>query len=567
MVAITNTTSLTFLKEAIDTTLSEAEASLEAFAEERGDAATLDQCAGAFHQLRGISQVLELNAATLMSEEMELAAEALKRQRDRALIQALGNAIVLLSRYFEYVQLKDSALPELLIGGINELRRAGGKSLIQESHFFSVDLARAREPAAGPGEPAALVEQGRRLRHMYQVGLLGLLRGDNRDAHLKLMARALQRVDRLCGDCAQSRFWWVARAATESLAVDRMVITPARKALLAQYDRQLKKLVYDGERALAQEAPLLLIKESVFLASLGSGATDCAAEVRAVFGAGQGISDADLQRELALMTGSRGSVIRSVAGALKDEINQIKDTLDLAAQGVADTDYAAVAGGLRRVASTLEMVGKEQEAGVLRQRADAIAGWPADTDVESADFHALVDDLLAAENTVASLERSLAPSDDVRRDATNSNISLYQLDDARMTVVGECRAGLALAKRSLASYMDNQWDPMHISNLPGTFATISGGLMFLELERACRVIAACRRHIEERLLRGDQPPGQPAMETLADALTGIDYYLESMEERKPIGEGVLDVSERAVAELGYPVTGQAERGGPESDRG
>ena len=44
------------------------------------------------------------------------------------------------------------------------------------------------------------------------------------------------------------RSWWVARAATESLATDGMVITPARKALLAQYDRQLKKLVYDGER-------------------------------------------------------------------------------------------------------------------------------------------------------------------------------------------------------------------------------------------------------------------------------------------------------------------------------
>ncbi|HBP69825.1 MAG TPA: hypothetical protein DD717_16695, partial [Alcanivorax sp.] len=83
------------------------------------------------------------------------------------------------------------------------------------------------------------------------------LRGDNRDAHLRLMARALARVDNLCGRCANSRFWWVARAATESLAEDRMVITPARKALLAQYDRQLKKLVYDGERALAQEAPLL----------------------------------------------------------------------------------------------------------------------------------------------------------------------------------------------------------------------------------------------------------------------------------------------------------------------
>ena len=43
------------------------------------------------------------------------------------------------------------------------------------------------------------------------------------------------------------------------------------------------------------------------------------------------------------------------------------------------------------------------------------------------------------------------------------------------------------------------------------------------------------------------------METLADALTSIDYYLESMEENKPIGDGVLDVAEESVHELGYPI--------------
>ncbi|ASK33936.1 Hpt domain-containing protein [Alloalcanivorax mobilis] len=557
MVAITNTTSLTFLKDAIDTTLGEAEANVEAFAEDQAQPAVLDQCAESFHQLRGISQMLELSAAALLSEEMELACQELKRHGERPLMQALSNAVVLLGRYFEYVQLKDRTLPEMLIGGINELRRAAGKALIQESHFFSVDLSRPRTPPAAPGDHIALARQSRRLRHMYQVGLLGLLRGQNRDAHLRLMARALERVDGLSGAGANSRFWWVARAATETLAVDGLVITPARKALLAQYDRQLKKLIYDGDHALQQEAPLLLIKESLYLTSLGAGSGPAAAEVRAAFALERGASDADLQRELALMTGSRGSVIRSVAGALKDEINQIKETLDLAAQGVADVDYRAVAEGMRRVASTLEMVGKESEAAALRERATQVAGWPADTDVDSGDFHALVDDLLAAENIVASLERSLAPSDDVRRAATNSRISLYQLDEARMTVVGECRAGLALAKRSLAAYMENQWDPMHLSNLPGTFASISGGLMFLELERACQVVKACRAQIEEQLIGASQPPGQPVMETLADALTGIDYYLESMEEQKPIGDGVLDVAEQAVAELGYPVTHDA----------
>jgi hypothetical protein len=43
------------------------------------------------------------------------------------------------------------------------------------------------------------------------------------------------------------------------------------------------------------------------------------------------------------------------------------------------------------------------------------------------------------------------------------------------------------------------------------------------------------------------------METLADAVTGVDYFLESIEEHKPIGEGVLEVAESSMEELGFAV--------------
>lgn len=551
MVAITNTTSLTFLKEAIDTTLGESESSLEAFAENQAEGAALERCIDAFQQLRGICQMLELDAATVMAEDMVLTAREVQRRPEPPLIQALGNAIVLLGHYLEYVQLSGSPLPEVLVAGINELRQAAGRAPLPESQFFQVDESLPRTPPGPSADVDGLARQSRRLRHMYQVGLLGLLRGQDRRTHLRLMLRAMERIDRLAG----GKRWWLARAALESLLHDDMALTAARRALLARYDRQLKALVYDGAGALEREPPAELLRECLYLSALGSGKGDAATEVRSAFGLRERPADANLQRELALMTGSKGSVIRSVAGALKEEINQIKDTLDMAAQGVADTDYGAVAEGLGRIASTLDMIGENEAAQGLRRRAEDVAGWRPGGEVDSDAFHALVDDLLAAENTIATLERSLAPADDVRREVNNDRISRYQLDEARMTVVGECRAGLALAKRSLASYMEQQWDTMHLSNLPGTFASVVGGLTFLDLERACAVTNACRCYIEKELIGGSEAPTVTAMETLADALTAIDYYLESMEEQKPIGEGVLDVAEQAVGALGYPTGG------------
>jgi hypothetical protein len=556
MVAITNTTSLTFLKEAIDTTLTEAENQLEAFSDDRSRQDELQHCAQAFQQLRGICQVVELPAAALMSEEMALAARELQDKVSDARIQALSNAIVLLTRYFDYVQLKNRTLPALLIGGINELRRSGGKGLIQESHFFSADLSRQRSPEAPQREMSVseLSDLSRRLRHMYQVGLLGVLRGQGNATNLKLMARALVRLDRAAGQCGLSRFLWVAQAVLTAMYCDQMAITPARKALLSQYDRQLKKLVYDGDQAVTEEAPLLLIKESLFIVSLSAEDSGTIGDVKQAFGLKSEVSDTVLQRELALMTGASGSVIRSVASAMRDEIADLKESLDLASQGVADTNYQSVAASLNRLGSTLDMINKDDESRAIKLRAREVSKWAPDQNVEGEAFHGLVDDLLIVENVVAGLERSISPEDDVHRTANNTNISLYQLDDARMTVVGECRAGLALAKRSISSFMDNNWDAMHLSNLPGTFASIAGGLMFLELDRAKAVTEACHKYISNRLLSGDQVPTRENMETLADALTGVDYYLESMEEQKPIGDGVLEVAEESMNALGFPVS-------------
>ena len=67
MVAITNTTSLTFLKEEIDITLNEAEKHLEAYVSDSHSQERLESCLTAFQQLRGIFQMLELPAATLLS--------------------------------------------------------------------------------------------------------------------------------------------------------------------------------------------------------------------------------------------------------------------------------------------------------------------------------------------------------------------------------------------------------------------------------------------------------------------------------------------------------------------
>ena len=102
--------------------------------------------------------------------------------------------------------------------------------------------------------------------------------------------------------------------------------------------------------------------------------------------------------------------------------------------------------------------------------------------------------------------------------------------------------------------MDSSWDGMHLNNVPTTLKSVWGGLVFLQLHRAAAVVSACESFIDKKLIKdGSLTPTYQLMETLADAVSSIDYYLEGMEDNKPIGDGILEVAEESMRELGFPV--------------
>ena len=77
--------------------------------------------------------------------------------------------------------------------------------------------------------------------------------------------------------------------------------------------------------------------------------------------------------------------------------------------------------------------------------------------------------------------------------------------------------------------------------------------MFLNLERAAGILFNATKYIEDKLLGGNSVAANDNdLDTLADAITSVDYYLESMVQDKPMGEGILEVAEESMEALGYP---------------
>ncbi len=338
---------------------------------------------------------------------------------------------------------------------------------------------------------------------------------------------------------------WGSGAGSPSGGVE---LTDGRKRLLSQLEQQLRLLTLPG--GTSQPVDMNVLANALAIVGLGeSGAK--VAEVQSAFELSSScISQSQLQLQHNSMFGPGGSVIKTVAAVLKDEIAHIKDVLDIIARGAQQEEesYQTVAEEITKSSQTLIMLSLNDVAAAMRRQADIVRGWhefPGETEL-----NALVDVLLQADNSVAALDKEMTPGSQTV--VNNARISIHQLDEARSMLVAESRAGMSLVKRAILSYIESQGDGLHLANVPATLQSTSGGLSFLMAERGAGVLRSCAAFID-RLVNAKAMPPMSVIETFADAIACVDYFLEGLEVNKPVSDNVFDIGEESVAELGFPV--------------
>lgn len=557
---VTGATSLSLVRDELFATMEEAEQSLEHFIIDRNNGGLLQQAVENLKQVRGTLSLIELTGAELLAQEiLQLAMDipvGAGPERDTQLA-ALSNGLYVLARYLESVDASRQEMPELLLPPINALRRAAGQPALPESFFFSVRLDHARPAIAAPArEPAARTAESRRLRQMYQVGLLGFIRENNVPASLKLMGRALSRLDMLHANTPAGRLCWLASAALEAQHDGQLLPRPSRKQLFSRVDRELRQLIGNS----AHEPPRSLLKELLYLVALAESSGPLASQVREIFSLGPlPFTDHLLEDETQRLAGPGQAVMRSLSSAIREELTSLKDQLDLIERQTAPAEaYGTLHSLLGKLAKTLGMVGLSSAGSALQAQLGAVSGWTAETPPSPPELLKLADAVLYVESMVASLERG------ERRDARPQSVqpgneaqafANHQFTEACIVVIGEATAGLALAKRAITAYLESNGEKLHLANVPFSLMAVRGGLRFLEQDRAAELIGACADFIQKQMLEGVQMPSEQVLETLADALTSLEYYLEggAILRRDDSRVSVLDLAAESVRALGMPV--------------
>jgi len=566
-VVAVNLNSLALVREELDATMQRAAGEFEAFLLDSSNREAAENCTTDMTQIAGTLRLIQFTAAALLAEEMAAALRDIATATGpsaEALAGALSHAFFVLPRYIEFVITRQFLEPILIIPYVNELRVARRQPLMPEYQFERRELGVQSVQPLPAAEQLFDQRSLERLRQMYQVGLLAILRQQNPLLNLQLIARASARFARQTDPASSAGIWYLAAAVAECLARGGLTLNLNRRRTLGIIERLMARYLKGGETALASAIDPAFRRELVFLLALSAHREGGLAGVAINAFAIPHLQPDDkvLTEQAEAMRGPGLEAIESVVKVLKEELRSAKDILEIAAQNqsISADDAGPLFETLNRVADTLRMVNLKAPSNILHEQLQQVQTWAGQKNgVPAEQFLALADALLFIESSLSALYRNELRSSDLEQvtDAMRKQIVAdSQLAEAARIVIDELQAGIALCKRAITSYVESNFDPVHIANVAITLNSVRGGAQILNHVRAANILKSSAAFVDAhgKDKQHSGPQRHQLLETLADALIGLEYYFTELAARRVPDEKILAVAEESLAALGYAVT-------------
>ncbi len=550
---------LSWVKNEIDTTMQQARQALEAHVETPDDESQLRFCLNYLHQVNGTLQMVELYGASMLAEELERVTQAIIDKRvsnhDDA-YEGLMRGLMQLPDYLEKLQAGQPDYPIILLPLINDLRATRNAGLLTESALFSPDLeVDAPIPFERVEQPIDTL--ARKLRHAYHLGLLNVFRGTDAKSGLKKISAVVEKLRHASNDPDASRMLWAAGGVIEALQDQGIDSSVAVKLLLGQVDRQVKKIIDKGEFALSNEPPKDLLKNLLYyVASSNSGGLRVK-ELKDAFHLASVMPDNEtLTRARADLSAPNAALMRTVSTVLLDDLAQVKETLDVFMRTKDRNNSGApviMSAKLAQMADTLGMLGFGDQRHILQDQVTSLNEMSASkreiTDASLMDVASalLGIEAILHEPTGTPVDTSARPTSD------ESQMRVFQDPERRKLikrVVDEAKVDLNVIKEAFHEYGRAPKQIQILNDVPGLLDRIRGSLSIMGLDRAANILKLTAHYVQNKILEPGARPEPRALELLADAISSVEYYLESLVESWGHPTAILDVAEQALVDLG-----------------
>jgi len=257
---------------------------------------------------------------------------------------------------------------------------------------------------------------------------------------------------------------------------------------------------------------------------------------------------AEIEHARNSLGGRNRAVLDTVGTELKNELQRIKDALDLHMRlGQGPTQLQPQVQELDRVADTLAMM--EFEAArevVLKQRhllQSVVSGARTlDNTVLLDVANALLQVEAVLDDQATSVQAGLRPDED------SVAAEVRRTTEA---VAKEAIANFVTAREAIVAFIETNWDHSYLNEIPRLLDEVIGALHILELQQPAAYLTGIGQYVSVELLENRRVPGSRQMDTLADAMASFEYWLEALRDRRPNSQEILDITRSSLESLRY----------------
>lgn len=549
---------IAWVREDLDETLDTVRDGLESFAEDRDRPEFLAMVRDQVERLHLTFQTMQQEGVGILTGEMLDVCRNMLEKPDAVsddALNALTDAIVVLPAYLDRLQSGHEDLPVLLLPTLNELRATYDESLMSEGALFAPELdvivpelSGCEADHVGENEIEAFA---RRTRGQYQGALLGWLKEQSRDELIEPMQQVCKTLHIRMARMDLRRLWWIAGQVMQGLrerAIDNDL--PLRR-LFARLDLTLKALVEGGEDGPAKDTLTALSRALLFYAAQARPGCTATDSLRECFRLEELIPDREaLLRARGAVTGRDAGLFHSIGEAVREELAQVKDTLDMELRTgrVERTQRDASHKTLGHLADTLTMLDLPVAARAVEDLLPALesADDVSNTDLDSP-LLGLAQKLLEVESVLNAHIRVLGEpiEEEEYRGFTGLPPQEQRLIFGAM--LDECVASLHETQDAVRERLENRE-----ADVSSGIGLIAGAMEVAQQDEVAALATGLNGALRSVL---DQPAGKdtPHLEPLTDAIAAMELFLVGCRDEQAGTERFLDVLRDRLS--GLPGTG------------
>lgn len=521
---------LNWVRDEIEGTLAQAQAAINAFAEDESDKTQIHFCTNCMHQVRGTLQMLEFHGAALLAEEMEALSEDIGEDKvtDKGTAYEIFlSAILKFKSYLNRYAEDKSDLPIILMSTINKMRVCRNEELVAVGNLIEVDI-----DSVEPVRSADILElsgdinrEVKRIRSEYQQGLLGFIRDTAAVDDIGTMTAAVKKLWQLGERVTYSKLWWVAYVYLLQFAQQNETPDITAQNFAGKIDRRIKDLTEQKQNQV--DADLLLTNLLFYIGKFSAEQAEVK-EVQERFALGALMESlGDYEYESEELGSPDTDSIKVALGIIKEDIDDIKESLDLyiRTQSTEDEPLESLLPNMQKISDTMAILNLGQARTLIQEQMSALEQLlTIDGEERSQELISVVEAVLKLDDYI---NTRLQMSSEQLSQEQGDEDSL-QVVNARYQLIQESRSNLQRIKDNIADYLDEDHRVERLENVPSLLKEVEGALAFSKLDTLKEVIAKTEVFVSNFLMDKKVVLSEQEVISLADAISSVDYYLEGL---------------------------------------